>query len=264
MLSAMTFGLLIALVDSPGHGERPFLSFGEAAALLVFGYLLVRRELCQAAPLLPLDLLRIPMFSLSVGTSICSFTAQMLALVSLPFFLQGVLHFTARGNGTADHAVAIGDRRRRADCRRSGRSLSSRPVRAAPDLVVFAAGLVALALMPPHASAGDIVWRMALAGAGFGLFQSPNNRAMIGSAPRERSGGASGMLGTARLLGQTMGAALVAMIFARSAEHGEIVSLSAAAGFALLAACVSSLRLMDHPGATASRPLRDSESAIAD
>ena len=52
---------------------------------------------------------------------------------------------------------------------------------------------------------------MALAGAGFGLFQTPNNRTMIAAAPRERSGGASGMLGTARLLGQTIGAALVAL-----------------------------------------------------
>jgi MFS transporter, DHA2 family, multidrug resistance protein len=50
---------------------------------------------------------------------------------------------------------------------------------------------------------------MALSGAVFGLFQSPNNRTMIAAAPRERSGGASGMLGTARLLGQTIGASLI-------------------------------------------------------
>ena len=86
---------------------------------------------------------------------------------------------------------------------------------------------------------------MALAGAGFGLFQSPNNRAMITAAPRERSGGASGMLGTARLLGQTLGAALVALIFARSGEHGETASLLVATGFALAAAVVSSFRLID-------------------
>ena len=66
-----------------------------------------------------------------------------------------------------------------------------------------------------HPTTSDIVWRMALAGAGFGMFQSPNNRTMIAAAPRERSGGASGMLGTARLLGQTTGAALVALLLAR-------------------------------------------------
>ncbi len=59
----------------------------------------------------------------------------------------------------------------------------------------------------------DIIWRMILCGAGFGLFQSPNNHTIITSAPRHRSGGASGMLGTARLLGQSTGAALVALMF---------------------------------------------------
>jgi DHA2 family multidrug resistance protein-like MFS transporter len=131
-------------------------------------------------------------------------------------------------------------------------------------MVIFAAGLIALALMPRHANVTDIVWRMALAGAGFGLFQSPNNRAMITSAPRERSGGASGMLGTGRLLGQTAGAALVALIFARSSEHGETVSLYVAAGFALLAAGVSSIRLLERDGLSASRPLRDAENAVGD
>ena len=51
----------------------------------------------------------------------------------------------------------------------------------------------------------DIIWRMILCGAGFGLFQSPNNHTIITSAPRHRSGGASGMLGTARLLGKAPG-----------------------------------------------------------
>jgi DHA2 family multidrug resistance protein-like MFS transporter len=68
-------------------------------------------------------------------------------------------------------------------------------------LLLFAGGLGVLAFLPAHPTTLDVVWRMALSGAGFGLFQSPNNRTMIAAAPRERSGGASGMLGTARLLG---------------------------------------------------------------
>ena len=82
-------------------------------------------------------------------------------------------------------------------------------------LLLFAGGLAALALLPATPAMIDVVWRMALAGAGFGLFQTPNNRTMIAAAPRERTGGASGMLGTARLLGQTTGAALVALFLAR-------------------------------------------------
>jgi DHA2 family multidrug resistance protein-like MFS transporter len=110
---------------------------------------------------------------------------------------------------------------------------------------------LSLAFLPPGAGVFDIVWRMALAGAGFGLFQSPNARAMISSAPLERSGGASGMLGTARLLGQTIGAALVALSFARMPLNGTRLALIIGVGFALAAAVVSSLRLFDRAGQTA-------------
>src|SRR5260221_371063 len=80
-------------------------------------------------------------------------------------------------------------------------------------LAAFAAGLLLLALLPAHPGNADIAWRMAVCGLGFGLFQAPNNRAILSAAPRDRSGGASGMLGTARLLGQTVGAALMALMF---------------------------------------------------
>jgi hypothetical protein len=90
-----------------------------------------------------------------------------------------------------------------------------------------------LAFPPAHPATLDVVWRMALSGAGFGLFQAPNNRTMIAAAPRERSGGASGMLGTARLLGQTIGAALVALLLARYPVDGTQVALLVGVGFAI-------------------------------
>jgi DHA2 family multidrug resistance protein-like MFS transporter len=52
------------------------------------------------------------------------------------------------------------------------------------------------------------------------------------------------MLGTARLLGQTTGAALVAMLFGQVAAEATDYALLIAAGFAFAAACVSSLRLL--------------------
>src|SRR5690606_35867266 len=81
-------------------------------------------------------------------------------------------------------------------------------------LGIFAAGLLALAFLPAAPSALDVSWRMALCGIGFGLFQSPNNHTILTTAPANRSGGASGMLGTARLTGQTIGATIVALTFA--------------------------------------------------
>jgi len=82
-------------------------------------------------------------------------------------------------------------------------------------------------------------------GAGFGLFQSPNNRAIVSSAPRERSGGAGAIQGTARLLGQSIGAALVALVFglAPGSEQGATLAILLAAGFAGAAALASLSRL---------------------
>ena len=112
-------------------------------------------------------------------------------------------------------------------------------------MLLFAGGLGSLATLPINPSHFDVAWRMALAGAGFGLFQTPNNRTMIAAAPRERTGGASGMLGTARLLGQTTGAALVALFLGRFAAEGTQISLLTAAGFALAGAALSMLRLSE-------------------
>jgi DHA2 family multidrug resistance protein-like MFS transporter len=107
----------------------------------------------------------------------------------------------------------------------------------------MAMGLALLAGLPAHPSALDIVWRMAICGLGFGLFQSPNNRTMLSSAPRERSGGASGMLATARLLGQTTGAAMVSLLFGLYQMQAITVAIMAGAGVAGVAALVSFLRL---------------------
>ena len=100
-------------------------------------------------------------------------------------------------------------------------------------------------MLPANPAHFDVAWRMALSGLGFGLFQTPNNRTMIAAAPRERTGGASGMLGTARLLGQTTGAALVALFLGRFRSEGTQISLLTAVGFALLGAVLSMLRLSE-------------------
>ena len=109
-------------------------------------------------------------------------------------------------------------------------------------LVIMAAGLAFMATLPVHASGLAIIWRTAVCGLGFGFFNAPNNRAMISSAPAHRSGGASGMLATCRLLGQTTGAALVALCFEVTPHNGAPAALLVGAGFAGAAALVSFLR----------------------
>jgi MFS transporter, DHA2 family, multidrug resistance protein len=252
-LSAATFGLLIGSIDAAGHGEQLPLFAAEIAATGICGYFLVRRELTRPSPLLPVDLLRIPVFSLSVGTSICSFAAQMLAFVALPFHLQNEYGYSAVQMGLliTPWPIAIG-----VVAPIAGRLADKYPagILGGAGLVVFASGLLSLAFLPAHPTFVEVGWRMALAGSGFGLFQSPNNRAMISAAPRERSGGASGMLGTARLLGQTIGAALVALLFGRIPHHATTIALFVATGFAIAGAGVSMLRLVEGPAASPVSP----------
>jgi len=243
LMSAISLGLLITVIDGVGHGEHIELIIVQGMVAFVVGLILVARELSQSAPLLPVDLMRIPLFALSATTSVCAFVAQAMALVSLPFLFESALGFNQVHTGllmtpwplmTTMMAPIAG---RLADRYPAG-------ILGGIGLAVFSTGLASLALLPSHPSSINIAWRMAVCGMGFGLFQSPNNRAIINAAPRERSGGASGMLGTARLLGQTVGAALVALIFGLTEEAGTGIALAIAAGLAFVAALVSCTRLI--------------------
>ncbi|TAM53806.1 MAG: MFS transporter [Paraburkholderia sp.] len=241
-MNAVVFGLLIFTIDGVGHGEASVWLIAQTLCLILVGYVFVRRQLTRTAPLLPIDLLKIPVFALSIATSVCSFCAQMLAYVSLPFLFQSVFGFDQVETGllitpwpfaiifAAPLAGVLSDR-------------YSAGVLGGIGLLALTLGLALLATVGAHPSAFDIAWRMALCGAGFGIFQSPNNRQMLAAAPRERSGGASGMLGTARLTGQTVGAALVALIFGLAPERGPLLALVVAAAVAGLASVVSLMRL---------------------
>ena len=241
LLNAAAFGLLVSGAEVWGRGMTA-IGMVEVAGGLIAGAALMMRELPRPAPLVPFDLLRIPIFGLSVATSICSFGAQMLAYVSLPFVFQTGLGRSAVETGLlmtpwpAAVAIAAPVAGRLADRYPAG-------LLGAIGLAIMATGLGCLAALPVHASVVDIVWRMALAGLGFGLFQSPNNRAMMGAAPRRRSGAAGGMLATARLIGQTAGAAAVAVIFRLQGQRTTNATLIAAAAVAALAAAVSLTRL---------------------
>ncbi|WP_206953400.1 MFS transporter [Trinickia acidisoli] len=242
IMNAIVFGLLIFTIDGLGHSEDALWLIAQALGFVVVGYLFVRRQLTRPAPLLPIDLLKIPVFALSIATSVCSFCAQMLAYVSLPFLFQNVFGFNQVQTGllitpwpfaiifAAPLAGVLSDR-------------YSAGMLGGLGLLALTIGLVLLATIGAHPSPLAITWRMALCGAGFGIFQSPNNRQMLSSAPRDRSGGASGMLGTARLTGQTVGAALVALIFGVAPERGPSIALAVAAAVAGLASLVSLMRL---------------------
>ena len=114
-------------------------------------------------------------------------------------------------------------------------------------LVLLGLGMTLLALLPTSPGIANIVWRMAICGFGFGFFQTPNLRTLMSSAPPDRSGSASGIVATARLTGQTIGAALAALCFGLAGRDGATLALALGAGFAALGSVMSVLRLAVAP-----------------
>lgn len=249
LVGAVMIGSMVTSVESFGHGMHWPGVAAQVVVCIVAGALLVRRESSKTLPQFPFDLLRIRLFSLSLGTSAGAFAAQMMASVAMPFYLHGRLGYAPATIGllmtpwplvaglVSPVAGRLSDR-------------ISPSLLGGIGLSLLAVGLLCLAALPPSPHRLDIAWRMMVCGAGFGLFQSPNNRAMIGAAPRHRSGAASGMLGTARLMGQALGTALVALVLSTRHLQGVGIGLTCAALISGLACVVSLTRLALSRGAS--------------
>ncbi|ODV40634.1 multidrug MFS transporter [Cupriavidus sp. UYMMa02A] len=243
LLNVVAFAALIFALGE-GAQRAPLAQSLTAAAIFVVAFgLLLWRERGHPAPMLPVDLFRRPMFALSTLTAICSFAAQGLAFVSLPFYFQHVL---GRGQVETGFLLTPWSVVVALMAPIAGRLSDRYPpgLLGGIGLAILSAGMASLALLPANPSTLEIGIRMCICGAGFGFFQSPNLKALMASAPRERSGGASGVIATARLLGQASGAALVALSFGLAGDHGPGLALALGAGFAGVAAIASGLRLV--------------------
>ena len=218
MLNAATLGLFIARLDWFGHGSAVAPGVLLLVAAVVVGWVFVKRQLTLPAPMLPVDLFRRPAFALAVATSICSYMGQTSAYVALPFlFHAGGASEIGTGLLMTPWPVAV------MIISPFAGTLSDRfpaGLLGGIGLGLMTVGLVAIAMLAPGAAWWDVAWRMVITGAGFALFQTPNNRVLISSVPRERSGQGSGMISTSRLLGQTMGAAVVALVFGTLQSRG--------------------------------------------
>jgi MFS transporter, DHA2 family, multidrug resistance protein len=219
LTSVAMFGLAVFGLDALGHEGNTPIAAAELIGAVAIGWFFIRRQLATPLPMFAVDLFAQTRFTLAVVSCYTSFISQTIAFVALPFLFQTVMGYTPLQVGelllpwliAATVMAPISGPL--ADKYNSSRL-------AAIGLGLFTAGLVCATLIDANSSPLDIAWRMALCGIGYGLFQSPNNRAIQNSAPRERSGGPQAIQSVARVFGQATGAVIVATVFA-SDVHGS-------------------------------------------
>ena len=241
--NTIVFGLIFyALGSFARKGDLVVNSIILSVGLTV-GIFYVRRQIDKEAPMLPGDLFRIKLYSQSIATSVCSFIAQNLAMISLPFLFFNRMGFSEISTGllmtpwplatmvVAPVAARFVERH-------------NPGITAAVGMGVYAVGITLMLCLPATGiSEFEIIWRMALCGVGFGLFQTPNNIVMVIATPVQRTGGAGGMQSTARLVGQTLGATAVTLIFAMLPNGVSVnACLYAALGTSLIAGILSTTR----------------------
>ncbi|QDH17644.1 MFS transporter [Swingsia samuiensis] len=235
-VTVAAFALVGVGLDSVMHAEFLFGGLLVAIGALCWGFLLHYQK-TKREPIVPIDLLKRKPFLLACMVGFLGFVASNLYIVAMPFTLAFAFHrddatvgllISPWAVGTASMSFVVG---KVAD-RFPASILSSM------GLFLTAIGFFLLWQLPLDASNTSIALRSLVAGWGFGLFQPPNNRAIMVSAPPGREGSASGMLSVARLGGQTTGALLVAGLFTMFA-HPAFVCLGCAMVVALLGSILS-------------------------
>ncbi|KAA0012172.1 MFS transporter [Billgrantia pellis] len=211
--SVIMLGSFFLAMDTLGHDAPLLQSLAWLLLSFVTGYLFLRRQRRASHPLLPPRLFLEPRFRLAVSASGFAFVGQGLAFVALSFLYQQEMGFSPLHTAwlftpwplaimlVGPVAGRLADR-------------ANPSVMASAGLVLLMLGLASLALLPAEAGLADSLWRTALCGIGFGLFQPPNNREIMTSAPRELSTSASGVMSTTRTVGQSLGVALVGVFLA--------------------------------------------------
>ncbi|XKE45052.1 MFS transporter [Halomonas organivorans] len=195
-------------MDRAGDGGSLPEALAGLAASVIAGVGFVARQRRAPHPLLPLAIFRSPRFSLAVLASGLVFVGHGLAFVALSFLYQQEMGFTPLETAWLFTPwpltiMLVGPLAGRLADRVNPSLLSS------AGIALLMAGLASLAWLDAEAGVLDCLWRTALCGLGFGLYQPPNNRELMASVPAERSAHASGVMSTTRTVGQSLGVALV-------------------------------------------------------
>lgn len=194
---------------------------------IIVGVFYIRHLHGHEQPMFPIDLLHSRLYSLSILTYTGSFIAQNIAMIALPFLFLNGYGFSELTTGLLMTPWPLATMivspfaARFIEKHNAGAT-------AAFGMLVYAIGLMFLLLAPPQGAVSewDIAWRMAICGAGFGIFQTPNSTVMIQATPVSRSGAAGGFQSTARIGGQTFGAMIVTLVFAWLSQPVDAGSLN--------------------------------------
>jgi len=209
--SLLSLSLALTLGQSLGFGSPLILTLFVAA--LVGAAAFVRLELRVESPMVNLRLFKNPMLSVSVISGFATFVTTSATFFLLPFYLEGVLDLPIRQVGLMLGAAPLvlgvvapisgwlSDR------------IGIRKLTFA-GLLFLTAGYASFRTFDTDTTVAHYLVIAAVIGIGLGVFQSPNNSAIMGSVPREYSGVASGLLTLTRLLGQITGVAVLGTLWA--------------------------------------------------
>ncbi|OAT85904.1 MFS transporter permease [Desulfotomaculum copahuensis] len=219
LLAFCGLGTLLLFASRGGDAgwSRPIFLLGMAAVVLLVLFILLEKRAPE--PMLDLKLFRSRVFSAGNGAALLNFMTQYVIVFLTPFFLQQVMGYSAGRAGAAMTAFPLTVL---VIAPLSGALSDKTGQRGLAFLGSLICTIAALAMAGLNQSAGplDIAWRLSLFGLGTGLFQSPNNSAVMGAVPRFRLGVAGGVLATTRNVGMVLGIALGgAVLAARRTAH---------------------------------------------
>ena len=208
-LSALLLGLTFG--QSIGLGDPRVLAL--VATSIVFLIIFIVIEIRTEQPMIDLRIFRATLFTVNISTGLITFFCISGALILVPFYLENVLGYKTQDVGllfavvpialgiTAPISGSLSDR------------FGTRPITIA-GLIVVGLGYLTMSTLSTETTAIGFILRLAPIGIGMGIFQSPNNSAIMGAVPKERLGIASGLLSITRTLGQTTGIALLGAFWA--------------------------------------------------
>lgn len=211
MLLALTLG------QAGGFTQPVVLALATLAVVALAGCIAVEARTAQ--PMIDLGLFRNRQLSLNLVTGAITFVAISGAMFLMPFYLQNVRGYDTRLVGLLLAAVPVGLGLTSPFSGALADRWGTRPVAVAGLLFLLSGYLLAGTLTAETTPIGYLL-RLLPIGIGMGVFQSPNNSAIMGAAPPGRLGVVSGLLALTRTLGQTVGIAVLGALWAaRVAAH---------------------------------------------